>query len=201
MFRLFLSLLVLISPVTFGQEAPSRGGVKREPAMKVATVNIQQLFQGYRKTLVAEREIDLARADIQQKNQLATNELTERRRITEERIFEVRNGTASAQEITDLERELPLIQREISMAEREKRKESDIANQKLNTQMVRRMTGILEEIVELTAKKAEAEGYDMVIDISGDNSNQVPPILFAKDAVDFTPLMEKELGNRKDDKR
>ena len=59
----------------------------------------------------------------------------------------------------------------------------------------------MKEIVNLTAKKAEAEGFDMVIDISGTNSSQVAPILFAKDAVDFTPLMEKELGNSGNDER
>ena len=169
--------------------------------MKVATVDIQKLFQGYRKTLVAEREIDIARAEIQRKSQSATNEIQVRRRLAEQRIFEVRNGSASEEEIADLQRELPIITRDLKMAEVEKRKERDAANQQLNQQMVRRMAGILQEIVDLTAKKAESEGLDMVIDISGANTNQVPPVLFVKDALDLTPLMAKELGNSTDDKR
>ena len=191
----------MVSSLAFGQEAPSRGEVSSEAPMKVATVNIQKLFQAYRKTLVAEREIDLARANIQKKSQLAANEIQMRRAGTEARIFQVRNGTASAEEVADLRRELPLVYRELKMAEQEKLKERAAANQQLNEQMIRRMAGILEEIVELTAKKAESEGFDLVIDISGGNSNQVPPVLFAKDAVDFTPVMEKELSKSSDSKR
>ncbi|MGJ8724251.1 MAG: OmpH family outer membrane protein [Roseibacillus sp.] len=191
----------LISFFAFGQEPPSRLEVSRAPVMKVATVDIQKLFQGYRKTLVAEREIDLARAEIQKKSQLATNEIQKRRRVAEQRIFNVRKGDASEAEIADLQRELPIITRELQMAEQQKSGERATANQALNKQMVRRMAGILEEIVELTAKKADSEGFDMVIDISGSNSNQVIPMLFAKNATDMTPLMEKELSKSGDDKR
>ena len=199
--RLTVSLLLITSLLAFGQEAPKRGEVSRERPMRVATVDIQKLFRGYRKTLTAEREIDLARAEIQRTSQLATNEIQTRRRIAEERIYKVRKGNASEEEIAELQRELPLLTRELKIAEQEKRNERDAANRELNEQMARRMTGILKEIVELTAKKADSEGLDMVIDISGANSNQVPPMLFAKDAIDFTPLMAKELGNSSDEKR
>ena len=130
-FRLLASLFFLSSFLTFGQEAPSRGEETRAATMKVATVNIQKLFQGYRKTLSAEREIDLARAEIQRKSQLATNAIQAKRSGAEERVFRVRNGNASEEEIADLQRELPLITREIKMSEAEKRRERDLANEKL----------------------------------------------------------------------
>ena len=199
--RLLVGLFFLTSFFAFGQEAPSREGVRRDEPMKVATVDIQKLFQGYRKTLAAEREIDLARADIQRKSQLATNEIVKRRQAAESRIYEVRSGQASESEVADLQRELPLLNRELTVAEQGKRNERDKANEELNQQMERRMTGILEEIVALVAKKAESEGFDLVMDISGANSNQVSPMLFAKNAVDFTPMMAKELGNSTADKR
>lgn len=194
-FRFLVGVFLFVAVPAFCQEPPSLGNEGRSAALKVATVDIQKLFQGYRKTLVAEREIDLARAEIQKVSQIATNEIQVRRRRAEERIFKVRQGKASKAEIDNIQREFPIIRRELQMAEREKQQERDSANQKLNQQMVRRMSGILEEIVELTAEKAESEGFDMVIDISGGNSNQVPPMLFAKDATDLTSLMEKELSN------
>lgn len=179
----------------FAQEPPSRGGEAQALDFKVAVVDIQALFQVNRKTLIAEREIDLARAEIQKKSQEATNNIQTRRRIIEKRIFEIRRGKVTEADIVDFQRELPILRRELQIAEREKQSERNLANQKLNQQMVRRMAGILEEIVARTAEKAEAEGFDLVIDTSGKNSNQVPPMLFSKSAVDITDLMKKELSN------
>lgn len=177
--------------------AQEGGGTKAaatSDALKVAVVDIQSLFQSYRKTIAAEREIDLARAEIQKNSQLATNEIQERRRMIEKRVFQFRNGELSEKEQAAVRRELPILSRELQMAEEKKLKERDLANQNLNRQMVRRMNGILEELVQLTAKRAEAEGFDLVIDSSGNNSTQLPPILFAKDATDITAMMRKELS-------
>ena len=193
---LFALLAVLPSKA---QEEPTRydGGLE----FKVAVVDIQALFKDYRKTLLAEREIDLARAEIQKKSQLRTNEIRLQQSMLEKRIFKIRKGEASEEEIADFKRELPILNRELKIAEKEKEKELHLANQRLNQQMVRRMAGILDEIIELAAKKAEAEGFDLVYDSSGRNSSQVAPLLFAKNGVDLTAMMKKELGKTKDSNR
>ena len=56
------------------------------------------------------------------------------------------------------------------------------------------MAGLVNEVVVLTARKAEEAGYDLVLDSSGMNSNQVLPVLFSKDAVDITEWIRKELN-------
>lgn len=192
--RAILLLVSLAFLPLQAQESPTREKKSAQSDFKVAVVDIQSLFRSYRKTLMAEREIDLARAEIQKQSQLATNEIQTRKRIVEKRVFEIRKGEASEAEIADFQRELPILNRELKIAEEEKQTERNLANQKLNQQMVRRMEGILDEIVELTAAKADAEGFDLVVDSSGTNSNQVAPLLFIKDAIDLTEMMKKELS-------
>lgn len=177
-----------------GQEAQPSVSGSTSSVFKVAVVDIQELFKGYRKTLLAEREIDLARAEIQKKSQLATNEILNKKKVAEKRIMAMREGKLSEEETQNLQREIPVLKRELQMAEQIKMEQRNQANQKLNQQMVRRMAGILEEIVKLTAKRAEEEGFDLVVDSSGDNSSQVPPMLFARDAIDITAIMKKELS-------
>lgn len=188
-------LILFVAFPVAAQEAPSRDDDSQSTEFRVATVDIQGLFKNYRKTLVAEREIDLARAEIQKTSQLSTNEIQTRQRAASKKIAALQKGEISDAEAENLKRELPLLRRELQLAEHAKKQERDSANQKLNQQMIRRMAGILEEIVELTAKRAEAEGFDMVIDSSGDNSSQVPPMLFVRNATDITEMMRKELGN------
>ena len=191
--RLVCLLLVVAFPAVAQETAPSENG-SQSTEFKVATVDIQALFKDYRKTLIAEREIDLARAEIQKGSQQATNMIQARKRAAEKKILNLQEGEASEEEIEDMKRELPILRRELQEAERNKQQERDVANQKLNKQMVRRMSGILEEIRKLTAQKAEVEGFDLVVDSSGHSSNQVPPLLFIGNATDITEMMRKEFS-------
>lgn len=200
-FRTIFSLMSLAWLPLAAQEAPSDLQTGGRVDFKIAVVDIQSLFKNYRKTLLAEREIDLARAEIQKKSQLATNEIQARRQVIEQRIARARRGEVSEAQMAEYRREFPILRRELQIAQKEKESERDQANQKLNQQMMRRMAGILEEIAELTAKKAEAEGFDLVIDSSGSTSSQVAPMLFARDAVDLTDLMGKELSKTKSEGR
>ena len=64
----------------------------------------------------------------------------------------------------------------------------------LNKKMVLRMENLLEEIRAIVVEKAERAGYDLVFDVEGLNTSQVPVLLFAKDATDITPMILKELN-------
>ncbi len=41
---------------------------------------------------------------------------------------------------------------------------------------------------------ADEAGYDYVFDVEGLNTAQVPFLLYAKDATDITPMIQKELS-------
>lgn len=163
-------------------------------SFKTATVDIQALFRDYHKTQIAQREINVARAEIQKKSQLSTNEIQERRRKLLSMEASLNSGELDEAQVRSIQTEGPILLRELRMMEEQKQKEYDLANQNLNQQMVRRMSGILEEITILTQKYADESGFDLVVDRSGKNSSQVIPILFIKGAEDITPLMKKELS-------
>ena len=63
----------------------------------------------------------------------------------------------------------------------------------LNQKMILRMKGILKEIRRVIQRKADQDGFDYVFDVEGLNSSQVPFVLYAKDAVDITPMIREEL--------
>ncbi len=197
----YLLSVFFLSNLLWGQEVPSNESTTAKSPLRVGKVNIQSLFRDYRKTLLAEQEIGVARADIQKESQLAQNQILERRRIVEKRLLSIREGKASDELIAEMRRELPIYNQELKRAEAAKNAEREQATKKLNQQMMGRMAGILKEIIELVAQRAETEGYDLVIDISGKNSNQMLPILYTRDAVDLTEMMKKELSKGRERSR
>jgi len=56
------------------------------------------------------------------------------------------------------------------------------------------MQGILEEIRKLIVEHAKAEDFDYVLDKSGLSANQVPFLLYTKDATDVTVALLSKLN-------
>lgn len=179
-----------LSAQTAVEQAPAQGS----KSFRVAKVDIQELFKGYQKTLTAQLEINSARAEIQKKSQLSSNEIQERRRKLLSMDASLKSGELNEKQVSLIQTEGPILLRELRVMEEQKQQERDLANQTLNQQMVHRMKGILEEITILTQKYAENAGFDLVIDCSGKNTSQVVPVLFIKDVEDITPLLKKELS-------
>ena len=190
----------MLAVESFAQETDTRAE-SDDSSFKVAVIDMQSLVKGYRKTLVAEQEVDLKRAEIQKKNQLATNHVLNLKKKIEDRLYQARLGNSSDEEVATLHAEMPILRRELQVADNQREKARIEENTTLNQQMIRRMSAILEELVGLTAKKAEEMGFDIVIDISGTTTNQVAPILFAKNATDITDLMRKELSKSRSSQR
>ena len=93
-----------------------------------------------------------------------------------------------------LERERGLRFQEREMFNRERRHTVQQRNEDLNKAMMLRMRRILEEIRGIVAEKADQAGFDLVFDAEGLNSSQVPFLMYARDAVDITPVILKELN-------
>ena len=62
--------------------------------------------------------------------------------------------------------------------------------------MLARMDVLLREIHLLVAEQAEDLGFDLVFDLDGAGTSQVPMLLYARDAADITPMILKELQKR-----
>ena len=166
----------------------------QEGELKIATVDMQELFKQYYRTNEAQKQINVDRAKIQKDN----NE-----RMAKIREIETSLGKLSKQledtTINDSKKQLlfkdwQAQQQEGIALDRERREFLQRRNQLLNEQMLTKMKGILEEIRKLVEEYAKGESFDYVFDKSGMITSQVPFLLYTKDATDVTAILLKDLN-------
>lgn len=166
----------------------------QEGKLKIATVDMQQLFKEYHRTNEAQKEINVERAKIQKDNterlerirQLDTELQTMRKQFEDPSIADSKKQQVFTEWNVKKEEGIAL--------ERERHEFLQRRNQGLNEKMVQRMKGILEEIRKLVEEKAKGEDFDYVFDKSGLSTSQVPFFLYTKDATDITAVLLKELN-------
>ena len=162
--------------------------------LKIATVDMQELFKQYYKTNEAQKQINVERARIQKDN----NERLARIRELEGQLGALRKQLEDPA-INDAKKQAlfkdwQMQQQEGIALDRERREFLQRRNQALNEKMVQRMKGILEEIRKLVEEQAKKDDYDYVFDKSGLSTSQVPFLLYTKDATDITAGLLKDLN-------
>lgn len=187
-------MLVLLAAIssTWAQEGGPGG-------MKTAWVDMQELFADYHKTKKAEREINLERAKIRKRSQSRFEEVKLRRQSLMKLQAQLSSDQLSPAEKEERERLIPLMIREIDKMETQRNRILTQENTRLNDQMAGRMKALLQELVVLVQKTAEEQGYDLVLDSSGRNTSQAPPVAYVRDATDLTPVMRKILAGMAED--
>ena len=169
--------------------ASAQGG-----SLKIATVDMQQLFKEYHRTNEAQKQINVERAKIQTEN----NERLARIRELEAELQTMRkqleDPSLSEKRKQDLLKEFNMKRQEGVALDRERREYLQRRNTALNEKMVQRMRGILEEIRKLVEERAKSEDFDYVFDKSGLSTSQVPFLLYTKDATDVTPGILTDLN-------
>ena len=162
--------------------------------LKIATIDMQQLFKEYHRTNEAQKQINVERARIQKEN----NERLARIRELDTELQNMRkqldDPSISDSKKQTVYRDWQMKQNEGIALDRERREFLQRRNQALNEKMVQRMKGILEEIRKLGEEQAKAEDYDYVFDKSGLSTSQVPFLLYTKDATDITAVLLKTLN-------
>lgn len=179
-----VTLAVVLSGVASAQEGK----------LKIATVDMQQLFKEYYRTNEAQKQINVERARIQKDN----NERMARIRDLDTELQNMRKQIEDPS-IADSKKQALYSewqgkQQDGIQLDRERREFLQRRNQALNEKMVQRMKGILEEIRKLVEEQAKTEDYDYVFDKSGLSTAQVPFLLYTKDATDITAVLLKDLN-------
>lgn len=166
----------------------------QEAKLKIATVDMQELFKQYYRTNEAQKDINVERARIQKDN----NERLGRIRELENSLGSLRkqleDPAINDSKKQTLYKDWQGQQQEGIALDRERREFLQRRNQALNEKMVQRMKGILEEIRKLVEEQAKADNYDYVFDKSGMSTSQVPFLLYTKDATDITAVLLKDLN-------
>ena len=177
--------------------AVSCGGIAsaQEGRLKVATVDMQALFQDYHKTKETRDSIqkDVDRVKDDQKDRIA--KLDGLKKELEE--FEKQLKDPSLKD--DAKRRL--LQGDMQTKNQEfqglrtefeefiKRKDRAVKEQ-----MALQMKAIFEELRAKVQKHAETESYDYVLDKTGTSTSQVPILLYTKDATDITAALLKTIN-------
>lgn len=165
-----------------------------EEHLRTAVVNIQELFRNYYKSQQTQEEINHERARIQKDH----NDIMSRLRSMDEGLRQLDSrlqqpGMPKA-ERDELLREKGLRLQERESLDKQCRDTLQARHTELNQKMVVRMESLLDEIREIVADHAARAGFDLVFDIDGLNTSQVPFLLHSKGAVDITPILLKELN-------
>jgi outer membrane protein len=166
----------------------------QDAKMKIATVDMQELFKQYYRTNEAQKQINVERARIQKDN----NERLARIRELDNSLANLRkqleDPTIADSKKQSVFKDWQMQQQEGIALDRERREFLQRRNQALNEKMVQRMKGILEEIRKLVEEQAKVDDYDYVFDKSGLSTSQVPFLLYTKDATDITAGLLKDLN-------
>ena len=162
--------------------------------LKIATVDMQNLFKEYHRTNDAQKQINVERARIPKENNERLARIRELDTDLQNMRKQLDDPSISDSKKQEVYRDWQMKQNEGIALDRERREFLQRRNQALNEKMVQRMKGILEEIRKLVEEQAKKEDYDYVFDKSGLSTSQVPFLLYTKDATDITAVLLEDLN-------
>ncbi|MBT9450878.1 OmpH family outer membrane protein [Akkermansia glycaniphila] len=162
--------------------------------LKVASVDVQDLFRSYYKTHAAQKKINEQRIKIENE----TKERQDKLKALGEELQKIRqqynDPTLNDARRQAISKEFQLKQNDAMSAENEYKnfmQRKQIAFQ----EMVKRdMSSIITEIEKAVQDKASAENFDIVFDSSAVTPSGTHTFVFAKKSLDITPAMKSELN-------
>lgn len=162
--------------------------------LKVATVDMQALFQEFHQTKSTKVKFDEEQVRVVKDRDERVASLKKL-----EGDIESLKKQESDPSVADAKKQAIFTERQTKQLEFESlRKELEEYLQRkqraLQEQMQLRMKTILEEIRDKVQKHAEAENYDYVLDKTGTSTSQVPILLYTKDATDITEVLLKTIN-------
>ena len=165
-----------------------------QETLKIATVDMQQLFKEYHRTNAAQKDINIERAKIQKENNERLTRIRELETELQGLRKQLEDPSISDKKKQELFKGFQAKTQEGVALDRERREYLQRRNTALNEKMGQRMRGILEEIRKMVEDHAKSDDFDYVFDKSGMSTSQVPFLLYTKDATDMTGDLLKELN-------
>ena len=182
----FIALAVFFSGVSHAQQ---------HARLKVATVDMQALFQEYNKTKTTKASMDEDVARVKKDQEERMNHLKEVADAAKDLGKQLEDSTIADTKKRELFASRQLKVQEAQTLQTELEEYLQRKSRALQEQNGILMKGILEEIRAKVQKHAEAEGYDYVLDKTGTSTSMVPVLLYTKDATDITDVLLKTLND------
>lgn len=168
--------------------------------LKIATVDMQSLFKEYHRTTEEQQKFSEEFARIQKESH---ERLTGIRKLEEELQLltkKMEDPTLGDNVKREKSREFRLKLDEAKAMARERKEFINRRSRALDLKKQASMQGILAEIRKRIIEHSKKEDFDFVIDKSGLSANQVPFLLYTKDAADITAPLLADLNKDAPDK-
>jgi Skp family chaperone for outer membrane proteins len=162
--------------------------------LKIATVDMQILFKEYHRTNDEQQKFSEEFARIQKENNERLTGIRELEEQLQGLKKQIEDPTIADGVKRDKSRDFQLKLDEAKAMDRERREFLGRRTRALELKKQASMQGILEEIRKLIVEHAKAEDFDYVLDKSGLSANQVPFLLYTKDATDVTVALLSKLN-------
>lgn len=169
-------------------------------SLKLASVDMQRLFNDYYRTNQEQQDINIERARIQKDNNIRLEAI----RNIETQLNDLRKEL-DLKDLTDKRRQ-DLTDQIRDLFEDGKHQERarveflERRNQALNEKMGKRMRSLLAEIRQLVSEKATEGDYDYIFDSSGSSRQGIPFVLHSKKTADLTEKLITELNKDQEKK-
>lgn len=161
---------------------------------RIATVNLNQLFDNYWKTKEAEAALKKRASDLEQDHRSMLEEL---RKHSEE--YQKLLASASDQAVSEEERERRKQSAEAKLKQMRDLQESIAqferqARATIDEQRNRMRNNLLGEIRTAVQSRARAAGYSLVLDVSASSAQNTPIVLYSSGDNDITQAVLDQLN-------
>ena len=185
--RRFLSTALAASLVAVAPAA-------QDGKLNIATVDMQELFKQYYRTIEAKKQNNVDFARIQKDANERKAKIRELNTSLENLKKQIDDPSINDSKKQAISKDAQVQYQDLIALDRELKEFQQRRSQALNEKANQRMRGILEEIRKLVEEQAKADNYDYVFDKSSLGQNGIPFLLYTKDATDITAGLLKTLN-------
>lgn len=156
------------------------------PGWKIATVDLDKVFSAHPRTSLAEAKLaeqeDAAKAEL---TRLQAESETMRKAIEQERA-EARNALLSDEAKAQHRDAADKKASELEAFLLQTRRDQETKLRRLREEVMQTRKEIVDEMQSALSAFAEAQGYALVLDVSGLTMNGVPTVAYARPGIDIT---------------
>jgi Skp family chaperone for outer membrane proteins len=185
--RRFLSTALAVSLIAVAPAA-------QDGKLNIATVDMQELFKQYYRTIEAKKQNNVDFARIQKDANERKAKFRELNTSLENLKKQIDDPSINDSKKQAISKEAQVQYQDLIALDRELKEFQQRRSQALNEKANQRMRGILEEIRKLVEERAKLDNYDYVFDKSSLSQNGIPFLLYTKDATDITAGLLKTLN-------
>ncbi len=171
---------------------PASAGVPAD--QKIATVDLQKVFEKYYKTVRSTTALKQEAADMQKERKDMVDAEQKQESEWKKLIDKAEDQAVSADERDKSKKAAQEKYREIGGAKQNIQEYDRVSTTKLREKERQRRDDIVKEIRSVLDADAKAGGYTLVLDVSGESANMAPIVLFSSGANDLTDNLIKELN-------